>query len=207
MSKYLLKVLIDPETVKFFSDNNQKIVIVKKVNNGDPSTANVAWVTFTPFEVNTVIWEDIYGLYSSYTELQGNASIVKSSYVLASTKNTYPFESGIFSSPVLDSSISDNTYEVLNKMSEYEYLTFGLAQNVQVNGLSYEGNPINATSVLPNQVASFTPNERIYIFMQSNIDNAVLISGVTSTELDIDFTGKSEVTIKYDNSIGGFVKM
>jgi len=207
MSKYLLKVLIDPETVKFFNDNNQKIVIIKKVNNGDSSISNVSGVTFKSFEVNSVTWEDIYGLYSSYTELQYNANIIKVSYVLASTKNTYSFESGIFSSPVPDPSISDNTYEVLNKMSEYEYVTFGLAQNIKVNGLSYEGNPINATSVLTNQLASFTPNERISIFMKSNIDNGVIISRITSTELDIDFTGESEVTIKYDNSICGFVRM
>ena len=205
MANYLLKALIDSDTVKFFNVNNQKIVIVKV--SGNSSTTDVAWVTFKPFEANTVAWEEIYGLYASYTELQGKATIVKSSYTLASDKNTYPFESGVFSAPTSDPSLSDNTYEIANKMQEYNSLTFGLAQNVVANGISYQGNPINAQSVLPNQTASFTPHERISIFMESDIDNGVVISRVKGTSLDIDFTSKSEITIRYDKSVGGFVEV
>jgi hypothetical protein len=204
MATYNLKALIDSETVKLFNQLKQKIVIVKMGKDG---STELAWVTFAPFEINVVSWEQIYGLYASYSETQGKARVLKSSYTLASEKQIYPFENGVFSVPQPDSTLGENTYEVSNKMQDYPCLVFGLAQDVVANGVSYEGNPINATKVLSNESATFTPHERIRIFMQSDIDDGMVISRIKSQSLDLDFTTQSDIAIKYDKAVGAFVKI
>ncbi|MBD7912204.1 MULTISPECIES: hypothetical protein [Clostridium] len=204
MSKYSLKAYIDTETVSSIYESGQKIVIVKK---NDGPEANIAWVTFNPFEINNVTWESEYGLYASNTQMQSGAIINTASYKIASVKNIYPFSNGVFGSPVVDSSLNDNEYGIINKARDYEHLTFGLAQNVIANSVVYEGNPINAKSVLYNQISSFIPHEKICIFIESKFDNGAVITHIRSNSLCLDFSVQPNIIIKYDKVIGEFVKL
>ncbi|MBD7912205.1 MULTISPECIES: hypothetical protein [Clostridium] len=203
MPTYSLKAIISPEIVSFLNRNDQRIVIVKK---NEKSKTNVAWVTFKPFQVNNVTWNTEYGIYASNVQIQNGATIDASSYSEASVKNMYPFQNGVFDSPISDSELKDNEYAIHNKSDEYEYLTFGLAQDVTANGTNYEGNPINAESVLYNQTVSFIPNEKICVFIESSFNDGTIITHIRSNVLNLDFTDDANVTIKYDKSIGGFVK-
>lgn len=203
MSKYTLKALISPEMVKQFNQLKQKVIIVKETGG---VYTDVAWVTFAPFEINTVTWEQTYGVYASCSEMAGNTKIEKSSYAKASEKQCYTFNNGIFEPPVTDTSLADNMYEVRNHMLIPNQLTFGLAQDVVANGISYEGNPINAVQILSNESATFTPHEKIRIFMQSNLDDGMVLTRIKSQALDLDFVKQANIIIKYDPSVGGFVK-
>jgi hypothetical protein len=204
MAKYNLKMLIDNTTVKNFNHLNQKVVIVKEAEG---SSVDVAWVTFPPFEINSVSWEETYGVYASCSSIEGTAKIAKSSYAEASEKQSYEFAEGIFQPPVPDSSLGNSTYEVKNSMTDTDMLTFGLAQNVVANGVNYEGNPINAVQVMSNESATFKPHERIRIFMQADLDDGMVISRIKSQALELDFADKTEITIKYAPSVGGFVRI
>ncbi|WP_346355301.1 hypothetical protein [Azotosporobacter soli] len=203
MANYTLKALIDNETVKKFNMLNQRVIIVKEAEG---SGADVAWVTFAPFEINSVSWEEAYGVYASCSEMEGKAKIEKSSYAQASEKQSYAFANGIFEPPVTDTTLGDNMYEIKNNMTDPDILTFGLAQDVVANGVTYEGNPINAVQVLSNESATFTPHERISIFMQSDLDDGMVISRIKSQALLLDFAKQADIVIKYDPAVGGFVK-
>ena len=51
-------------------------------------------------------------------------------------------------------------------MTGYPVLTFGLAQNVVVNGEGFPNHPINAIYVPFGQAATMTPIERIDIYLK-----------------------------------------
>ncbi len=202
MASYSLKALINGDVVKQFNQLNQKVVIVKEApGNSSP----VAWVTFSPFEINTVSWQETYGVYASNTVMEGTAKIEKSSYAQASEKQCYNFEFGTFNAPVADKDLPSNTYEVKNAMMTPSQLTFGLAQDVVANGVSYEGSPINAVQIMSNESATFTPHERISIFMQSDLDDGMVISRIKSQALQLDFAKQADIVIKYEPTVGGFV--
>ncbi|MBU2699095.1 hypothetical protein Ga0466249_000174 [Sporomusaceae bacterium BoRhaA] len=204
MANYSLKALIDSETVKQFNKLKQKVVIVK---TGEDSTNKLAWVTFSPFEINTVAWKENYGLYSSTNEIQGKVKITKASFTTAVDKQSYTFENGVFNSPTDDPALESNMYEITNNMTDYDALVFGLAQDVIANGVTFEGNPVNAITVLQNESATFIPHEKIIIYMESDTDDGMVISHIKSQVLELDFTTDENMTIKYDSKVGKFVKM
>jgi len=205
MANYSLIVNFDHEMVSKFNENNQKLVIVKE---SEESNVDVAWITFSPFEINDVSWSEEYGLYASCSDVTGQAVIQKSSYVAnASEQQLYLFTNGTFNLASTDLSLGENTYEVKNGMpTTTKMLTFGLAQDVTANGINYAGKPINAVPVMYNESATFTPHERIKIFMQSNLDDGMVISRIKSDSLSLDFTDKTDITVKYDSSCGRFVE-
>ena len=203
MAKYSLTAKIDEATVENFNKLGQTVIIVKETAG---SSIDVAWISFSPFEINEVSWEETYGLYASTSDISGKARISKASYTEASEKQSYVFENGIFQPPVTDASLQGNTYEIANNVSEKAMLTFGLAQNIIANGVNYEGHPINAVQVMAHESATFTPHEKIRVFMEADIDDGMVISRIKGKTLELDFTDQTDITIKYDPAVGGFVK-
>ncbi|MEI8593212.1 hypothetical protein [Photobacterium sp. Hal280] len=200
MSSYNLNINIDSNDVRTINQSQQKVVLVKTV--GGSSGSKVAWVTFSPFEHNEVSWTEKYGVYASSTQVQSGAQIYKTSAVNpATTEVMYPFEDGTFGSP--ENGGQSNSYGISNRYSQG--FTFGLAQSVVANGNVFEASPLNAVSVLSRQNAIFTPVERLEVFLQGNFNNGVVISQVSSTALPLDFTNNSDITIRYDSSLGRFV--
>jgi len=201
MASYSLKALIDDNLVKQFNQNNQKVVIVKEApKNSSP----VAWVTFSPFEINTVSWEENYGVYASNTIMEDKAKIEKSSFSPASEKQGDSFTSGSISPQEADKDLASNTYEVKNAMMEPSQLTFSLAQDVEANDVS-EGSSINAVQIMFNE--PITPHDKVSIFIKSDLDDGMVIPLIDDQALQLDFGNQTEIIIKYDPSIGGFIKV
>jgi len=200
MSSYKLNINILSSDVKDINLAIQKITIMKYVC--DDRGARVAWVSFFPFEQNEVSWESEYGVYVSSSMVQNGAQILRTSTVNPATDNTvYPFENCTFSKPEGGGKI--NGYSILNKNSQS--YTFGLTQSVIVNGDKITASPLNAVTVLAQQKASFTPIEKIKIFLKANFNNGMVISNITSKALILDFTETPNLSIRYDGSIGQFV--
>ena len=174
----------------------EKIVIVK--HTAESTDTQVAWVTFGPFMNNTIEWETQFALYASNTEIQNGAYINKLSDIAASTQTLYQFEEGIFQKPVSDSSISPNTYALKHEMTGYPVLTFGLAQNVVVNGEGFPNHPINATYVPFGQAATMTPIERIDIYLKNDITTSTIVSHIMSDKLTVSYTEENEYTVAYN---------
>lgn len=201
MPDYKLNIKFNEDDLKTIYKADEKIVLVKHTKEG--SDSRVAWVCFKPFKNNTVTWSTSFALYASNTEVQHGATIDKLSDLSATTKVMYKFEQAVFQKPELVPMIGDNTYALLNKMDDYDGLTFGLAQDVQVNGIGIEKNPINAVFVPFGQSASMTPIEKVDVYLKNDLDDGTVITHVATVPLTVEYEeNEKEHTIAYSGATG-----
>lgn len=201
MPNYKLNIKFNDEDLKTIYKANERIILVK--HTAENSDSKVAWVSFKPFKNNTIAWSTAFALYASNTEVQHGAVIDKLSDLSATTKVMYKFEQGVFQEPELAASLGDNTYALQNKMCDYDGLTFGLAQDVQVNGVGIEKNPINAVFVPFGQAASMTPIEKIDVYLKNDINDGTVITHVATVPLTVEYEeNEVEHTIAYNGATG-----
>lgn len=217
MASYQLKINIEQEDVDLLNSLQRRIVIVKTVDEMAPSAApdsdseqitGVAWVTSEPWPQVEVKWENQFAVYASDVRIQSGATIRASCIKNAlSGSKIYNFtDRNIFSEAPYQKA-SENTYYIHNLKSGYRAYTFGLAQSVKVNDDLFNFNPINATSLINNELVSLKPIEKIKVFLQTNAQDAKVISLIQSNALDIDLTDEAEVEIKYNREINKFEKV
>jgi hypothetical protein len=185
MPNYTLNVDFDPGELAPIYAANEQVTIVKQSRDGKP----VAWVAFVPFQNNTVTWKDSYALYASNTLAESGAIISQLSNTAASPGLQYAFAEGKFDSGTPDSDLPPNTYDIVNQMAGFNELTFGLAQDVQVNGTAQPNHPINAQIVPLHQSAQFTPLDKITVFLQSNVQSGMVLTTVKSASIELSFGG------------------
>jgi hypothetical protein len=205
MPIYTLNIDFDKTALDTIYKAGEKVTMIKQVANGTP----VAWVSFYPFENNSVVWEEDYALYASTTEIQSGATIMKMSDEQASEQMMYDFQSGNFGVPVPSGQLSKGMYGVTNMtpIDQAVGLTFGLAQSVQVNGTAYVNKPINADYVPSKHTSTFTPYEVIKLFLGNEINDGMVVSEVFSNALTLTFGGDiSELTAKYSAINGSFAQ-
>ncbi len=205
MPKYTLNIDFEKGDLDTIYKAGEKVTMIKQTANGTP----VAWVSFYPFENNTVVWEEEYALYSSTTEIQSGATIQKMSDEAASEQMMYDFQNGNFGIPSPSDKLSKGMYGATNKtpIDQAIGLTFGLAQSVQVNGTAQPNKPINADWVPSQHVTTFTPYEKILLFLDSEINDGMVVTDIFSNELTLVFGGDiSDLTAKYNATTGSFAK-
>lgn len=203
MLKYQLDIRIHEKDLPTIHAAMEKIVIVKHIE-GQP---NVAWVSFSPFENNTIEWESEYSIYASSTSLQGGARIDKMSAISGITQLNHKFESAIFTREKAENPmVGLNTHIVTNNMQGYSDLTFGLAQNIEVNGKKYSSHPINAVSLPYQHSVEITPTEKIDVYLKSDLETSTIISHIPSVSLPIEYSENITThTIVYDSNLGKFI--
>ncbi|KIL41160.1 hypothetical protein SD70_09010 [Gordoniibacillus kamchatkensis] len=202
MTSYSLNIAFEKEDANLINSINQKVVLVKQTASSS-SNNNVAWVTFDPFENNTVSWTEEYSVYASTSEVQNGAVIQKLSVEEAADGNVYDFVNNVFH---LDTSLTipKSSYGIYN--STNKVLTFGLAQDVTVNNGFFKAAPINAASVLGGQDATFTPLTQVLVFLQNSYQDGVVLTRVFSQTYKAVFgDGNFVVNLLYRN--GNFVKV
>jgi hypothetical protein len=74
MSKYRLNINLEGVDLDTIYEAKQQVVIVK--HTAECKSA-VAWVSFRPFERNTIDWETTFAIYASSGETQNGATISK----------------------------------------------------------------------------------------------------------------------------------
>lgn len=204
MSKYKLNINFTDEALKVIYSANQRVALTKAVQ-GNVGKA-VIWVATLPFERNMIEWEENYMLYSSREEVQNGASIKKLSDTTAIDNVVYEFDSAVFQNAKPSECVSVNEYAVHNTMDSYESLTFGLAQEVKVNGQTKEGNPINALTLPYNHTAVMAPVEKVRVFLANSVDDGIVMSKQFSNAIEVEFRGsETEKTITYDCEKGMFI--
>lgn len=202
---YALNIMFDDKDLLDIYDAKQSVTLIKQTFSTTSNNSSVAWVTFNPFEINNVNWEENYTVYASTTQVQNGASILKSSYTDAVDGFVYNFGSGVFlKNPNL--STEADSYEIINTTTGK--LTFGLAQDVKVNGSSVQAAPINAATVLAGQNAIFTPLEKVQILLQSNVQDGLVLTSVSSQIFTATLgNGVNSVSVKYNGLTGQFVQV
>jgi hypothetical protein len=204
MSNYKLNINFTEEALQVIYKAHQKLALTKAVE-GNVGKA-VIWVATLPFKSNVVEWEENYMLYSSREEVMNGASIKKLSDTIAIDNVVYDFDSAVFQNAKPSDCVSVNEYAVHNTMSQYDSLTFGLAQEVKVNGQTKQGNPINALTLPYNHTAVMSPVEKVRIFLANSVDDGIVMSKQFSNAIEVEFRGnETEKTITYDAEKGMFI--
>lgn len=204
MSKFKLNINFTEEALKVIYKAHQKLAITKAVE-GNVGKA-VIWVATLPFKSNVVEWAQNYMLYSSREEVMNGASIKKLSDTVAIDNVVYDFDSAVFQNARPSECVGVNEYAVHNAMDSYDSLTFGLAQEVVVNGQTKQGNPINALTLPYNHTAVMAPVEKVRIFLANSVDDGIVMSKQFSNAIEVEFRGdETEKTITYDCEKGMFI--
>jgi hypothetical protein len=199
MPMYQLQINLDPTYVEQIVQAGQQIVISKQVTpNGPP----LAWLAFSPYQSNTVEWQDQYSVYTSQTSIQSGATISQVANQTAVSRTAYLFNDNVFSATAPHSTLGNGTYEVVNQSSKM--LTFGLAQGASLNGSTLGSNAVFAASVLPGQWLDMTPSETLNVFLAYST-NAMCLGSVMGPALSVPFDGSTTSrTISFNYNLGGF---
>src|SRR5262249_52063362 len=182
---YELDISINANAVSSIVQAGQAITIVKAVTcfvmtTGDSRAkttqnyAPIAWLQFQPFENNTVTWTETYQIYASNTVLNTGTLIQQLSSTQVQLGWVYTFERNIFNRSKSCDQLT--TYNLANEQGTT--FNFGLSQQAIVNGSQSAFAPLNATPVLNNQQATFSPLETVYIFLSTYCGDGVVISRV-----------------------------
>ncbi|EGG14369.1 hypothetical protein DFA_12141 [Cavenderia fasciculata] len=199
MTSYSLKFNFTQAGLAAIASAQERVCVVKSVNG---QVSNVVWVTFKPFLNNTLEWQEVYGLYSSSTQIQNGATISRLSNLKGASKtHQYPFnKAGFFDQA---NSVVVKSYGLVNNYGES--LTFGLTQTALVNGVQVDGE-LNATTVLNNQSAEYTPIVTLSVYVAASLNNGSVISDITSQALTLTYTSDTDKSVFYDDNSNMFVE-
>lgn len=204
MSNYELEIQFTEDALKAIYTAGEKLILTKEVAGSKGKS--VCWVSTLPFLDNTIKWSEEYMLYASREEAMNGATINKLSDVDAISELIYDFDNAIFDNAHTSSTVGKNEYGLSNQMDQYPYLTFGLAQKVTINGTGTEGRPINAITLPYNHTATFSPIEKIRVFLANDLNNGMVITKEFSNAIDLTYSGTDvKKTIAYDTTRGMFV--
>jgi len=205
---YNLKLNFTSSALTTLAAQNKKIVVVKESNEPSPiSGATIAWFTTQPFQQVKITWENDFYLYATQTEFKAGAVIDKSSssdnsVVDGSFRYNFGPDAAIFQSEAYSG--SNGTVYMKNLFTDGFFTAFGLAQKIS-SGSKTVINPINAVKGIYNDNIAFTPIEKIRVFMQANIQDSKVLTEITSDPIKLDFTGKTEQEIVYNEAKNIFV--
>ena len=204
MADYELKVNFTQAQLDVLYQTGTNVIVAKPTGGGAP---NVAWQVFKALEANTLNWTEEYGIYASTSEVVNGAKLTQLSSVPvgASMNKLYTMEpSGAISGPV--SGGAPDSFALLNKYAEKDYLTVGLFQDANVNGTDILGNATSAAPVILASTATMTPYTTVYIWLQSQVISNTVVTVVTSPMTKLRFGGgTSNISVAYDSNSGNFI--
>ena len=187
--QYQLIIDIDDAGLTNIYKAGQSVTIVKSVVANPLSSGNlpIAWVSFQPFETNSVTWVENYNIYATTTQLISGATIMQTSVTAAPVQTgwTYTFAQGSFTGAQGGGSATYNMNNQQNGM-----YSFGLSQQAVINNMPVMA-PLNAIPVMYNEGATFTPEETVSIFLSNTSNNGVVLSQVSSNALTVTLTSQT----------------
>lgn len=187
--QYQLNISIDNTGLNHIYAAGQAITIVKSVIANPVSSGNlpIAWISFLPLEANSVTWIENYNIYATTTQLNAGATIVQTSVTGAPVQTgwTYTFAQGQFAGAQGGSALTFN----MNNQQGGMY-SFGLSQQAVVNNVTVMA-PLNAIPVLTNEMATFTPQETVSVFLSNSVNNGVVLSQVASNALSVTLSSQN----------------
>lgn len=207
MARYTLNLQIDSQSLSMMYAAGQRITLARSLANAPP---NVTWIVFNPMQMNTVTWDDTYGLYASTTNIANGATIQQMSIVPPPARDAaiYPFQpSLIFGNPT-PGGPPPGSYAIQNAVppSSWPMLTFGLTQDATVNGVSTSPRPVSATPMMSQMVSTLTPTETITLWLQSSFGSSTVVTNILGPTTRVNYGGSvTSATLRYDPNRGVFV--
>jgi hypothetical protein len=205
MSPYSLELSFTPEQLKVLCAAGGRVAIAKPLKDGLPS---LRWLSFRPFEMNVVEWEEQYGIYASLAA-PGDGSVTQ---VCRSDFPAYPGRlyalqpQGCFGPPSAEEGLDPASYYAANSFAGVPAVTLGLFQNAQVNGQERLAGPVSAELIPQAFRARITPNTTVYVWIQSGGEGGAGVSQVTSPPTRVAFAdGITSRAFAFDPSTATFM--
>ncbi|QVN17340.1 hypothetical protein [Burkholderia pyrrocinia] len=187
---FQINVSISTKGLDTIYDSGLYVTLVKSVVSNPISGGSlpVAWVSFQPLHENQVTWQEQFTMYATTTTLQSGATIKMTSQTDAQIQPgwIYSFERGRFTEA---QGGDPGTFNLRNQQTPGNF-SFGLAQPVVINNVQTSA-PLNAVSVPYNVNATFTPLEKLSLFLSSYSNNGSVIAAVASNALNITLSSTS----------------
>lgn len=187
--QFEVNITIDQTGVSNINSSGQTVTLVQSVVADPLATGNlpIAWLAFSPLEENQITWTADYSIYATTTQIQSGATIAMTSQTSGAAQLgwLYTFQNGIFTGAAGGGA---STYNAQNSMSS----TFGmgLAQAAVVNNVNTFA-PLNVSTVMANESASFTPEVQLSIFLSSAINNGSVLSQVAGNAYSFTLSSQS----------------
>jgi hypothetical protein len=202
MAAFSLEIFFTPEQLDILKVTGNKVVIGKAIEENP----NVAWQVIEPIERNVVTWDNVFGIYASDVEIENGVIITQLS------KTPMPAEIGKLYTLENDGSISGPTdggvskaYTILNEWQQHPYMTVGLYEDANVNGVDIKGNTLSANPLLLMSKTAMTVHNAVYIWLQPNIKAGDVVTYFASPLSVFQFNDTTQkISVTYDEAFGRF---
>lgn len=202
--EFTLKTAFTNTQLELLYATGTNVIVAKPARGSQP---NVAWQVFRPMQANILKWSEEYGVYASTSVVTNGATLSQLSSVPVGAREDmlYTLEpNSIISGPVFGG--MPGAFALMNNFGEKPYMTVGLYQNANVNGIDMIGNAISAAPVLLQSTALMTPSNTVYIWLQSQVVSNTVVTMVTSPMTKLTFDDRTtEWSVTYDSASGYFV--
>jgi len=181
-----------------------RICISKTPGGQNSPGTTVIWLSWAPWETNTVTWQEFYSVYASNTLIENGATISVSSSLAnppAVLGDLYTFTNNTFNDGAPYPQ-QPTAYSILN--SNGETSTFGLMQLATVNG-GAQTSVLNAISLPQAFTASFTPEITLGVWIQTSTNNGYVITNIVGPVTTMNFTANTSLTSVWDESTASFL--
>lgn len=206
MTTYNLNLEISAADLQTIYQAGEKVTIGKTISPDSPPPS-VVWLSFAPFENNTVTWEENYAIYASNT--QGMITQTALAPFPSQTGACYPLTSQGFEAPTTcPVAVPAGEYGAWNQFTQYEAITFGLAQVASANGSATQPVAVTAELIPVNQQGIFKPPQTVWVWLQSTVQasGVLLPQDAISAPAIVTFSPQSPTqTLRYDAQQGKFV--
>jgi hypothetical protein len=144
--------------------SGMRLVVAKTAAGSAPG---VAWLAWDPAPVNTVTWNETYGIYAAEIPEHDGAPIrLVASVYPARERSIYPYRHAAFAEPLASQRIPPRHFDVCNEATSST--AFGLLQAAAING-EFVRSPVNAV-VLPHSfTADFAAVTTLHVWTQTAV--------------------------------------
>jgi len=195
-----LSLEIDAEGLAALTAAGSRIVLAKPTGKGSP---NLAWLTFEPRALRTVVWEDLYGVFASRAGVRVGATIDVATCVFpAAERQVYTFDGARFAEARPENRVPPGHYDVWNAGPSAS--TFGLMQSASIDDATLS-TPLNAIVLPADFTADFTPDERVYVWAQPGVKTGAIIDTVPANAALAVFDLRNRIrAYRYDVEASAF---
>ncbi len=205
MANYRLEIMFNNDDLQMIFMAKQMVVLIKHLKDAS-SSQKIAWSCFSPFQKNTIEWSTDYALYASTSSIKEGRPIVKVAEINAHSGTKFQFQNNTFTEVKSDINTMPDSYNLINRETQQKYITAGLAQSINENGIQHINQPINAVIVPINNIATLTPEEKLDLYLDSDVSSSIVLNQIESPKLTITYNEwETTHTVMYDGNIGQFV--
>jgi hypothetical protein len=188
-------------SLRLLAESKMHIVVAKAPAGGSPG---VAWLGWEPAPLNTVTWEETYGVYAAeIPEHDGAAIRLTASVYPAQDRSVYRYRHAAFAEPRPSRRIPARHFDVSNDGTSST--AFGLLQAATING-ELVRSPVNVVVVPRTFTADFAAVTTVHVWTQTAGAGGIVAPGRPRNDRVVVFgADRPARRFRYDDATASFV--